>query len=146
MWCDSPILMFNLSFMNSLIHPLNYPPSPCLLTHSLPYLQHTHTLPPPTPSPLPLTQTQREREHAPEIHRAFQRDLCKMRLEASRAYVKTLTDGQMVCTHIRLFEGVCICECTFSLHCTHTYIKTRVKRSYVRRATRMNRLEKSSAK
>ena len=43
------------------------------------------------------TQTQREREHAPEIHRAFQRDLCKMRLETSRAYVKTLTDGQMVC-------------------------------------------------
>ncbi len=31
---------------------------------------------------------------APEIHRAFQRDLCKMRLETARAYVKTLsTDG-----------------------------------------------------
>lgn len=31
---------------------------------------------------------------APDIHRAFQRDLCKMRLETARAYVKTLsTDG-----------------------------------------------------
>eukprot|EP00603_Paraphysomonas_imperforata_P008422 CAMPEP_0114427968 /NCGR_PEP_ID=MMETSP0103-20121206/8665_1 /TAXON_ID=37642 ORGANISM="Paraphysomonas imperforata, Strain PA2" /NCGR_SAMPLE_ID=MMETSP0103 /ASSEMBLY_ACC=CAM_ASM_000201 /LENGTH=599 /DNA_ID=CAMNT_0001597133 /DNA_START=109 /DNA_END=1908 /DNA_ORIENTATION=- len=41
-----------------------------------------------------VEQTQREREQAPDIHRAFQRDLCKMRLETARAYVKTLTtDG-----------------------------------------------------
>eukprot|EP00607_Mallomonas_marina_P007613 CAMPEP_0182419960 /NCGR_PEP_ID=MMETSP1167-20130531/4352_1 /TAXON_ID=2988 /ORGANISM="Mallomonas Sp, Strain CCMP3275" /LENGTH=517 /DNA_ID=CAMNT_0024595209 /DNA_START=56 /DNA_END=1609 /DNA_ORIENTATION=+ len=54
-----------------------------------------------TPLPVPkktklfVEQTQREREQAPEMHRAFQRDLCKLRLETARAYVKTLTDGQM---------------------------------------------------
>jgi Bardet-Biedl syndrome 1 protein len=43
-----------------------------------------------------VDQTQREREQAPQIHRTFQRDLCKLRLETARAYVKTLTDGTMV--------------------------------------------------
>jgi len=41
-----------------------------------------------------VEQTQRERDQSTEIHKAFQRDLCKMRLETARAYVKTLTtDG-----------------------------------------------------
>jgi len=41
-----------------------------------------------------VEQTQREMEQACDIHKAFQRDLCKMRLETARAYVKTLTtDG-----------------------------------------------------
>ncbi len=35
-----------------------------------------------------VEQTQREREQAGPMHRAFQRDLLKMRLEAARAYVK----------------------------------------------------------
>jgi len=39
-----------------------------------------------------VDQTEREREKASAIHRAFQRDLCKMRLDTARSYVKTLTD------------------------------------------------------
>lgn len=41
-----------------------------------------------------VEQTQREREHAVDMHRVFQRDLVKMRLETARALVKVLTDGQ----------------------------------------------------
>mmetsp|Transcript_11120 Transcript_11120/g.38624 ORF Transcript_11120/g.38624 Transcript_11120/m.38624 type:complete len:635 (+) Transcript_11120:151-2055(+) len=41
-----------------------------------------------------VEQTQREREQATEMHRVFQRDLCKLRLQTARAYVKVLTDGQ----------------------------------------------------
>ena len=41
-----------------------------------------------------IEQTQREREQATEMHRAFQRDLCKLRLSTARAYVKMITDGQ----------------------------------------------------
>ena len=66
-----------------------------------------------------------------------------MRLEASRAYVKTLTDGQMVCTHARLCEDVYVCECTLCLHYMRAYIKTRVDRSYVRRASCMHRFKQS---
>lgn len=50
----------------------------------------------PKKTKLYVEQTQREREKAPEIHRGFQRDLCKLRLTTARAYVKTLTDGFMV--------------------------------------------------
>ena len=53
-------------------------------------------LPVPKKTKLYVEQTQREREKAPEIHRAFQRDLCKLRLTTARAYVKTLTDGLLV--------------------------------------------------
>lgn len=42
-----------------------------------------------------VEQTQREREHAVDMHRVFQRDLVKMRLETARALVKVLTDGQV---------------------------------------------------
>lgn len=52
-------------------------------------------LPVPKKTKLYVEQTQRERDQAPEIHRSFQRDLCKMRLTTARAYVKTLTDGFM---------------------------------------------------
>ena len=37
-----------------------------------------------------VDQTQREREQAVAMHRAFQRDLCKLRLTTARAYVKIL--------------------------------------------------------
>jgi hypothetical protein len=55
-------------------------------------------------------------EQAPEIHRAFQRDLCKMRLETARAYVKTLsTDGatSMVSgvAPLSLSLSLCVCVC-----------------------------------
>lgn len=56
-------------------------------------------LPVPKKTKLYVEQTQRERERAPDIHRAFQRDLCKLRLTTARAYVKTLTDGSLVCVH-----------------------------------------------
>jgi hypothetical protein len=122
------------SFSQLSTHPLIHPR---LQPHPHPYTTSYYT------RTLPLTQTQREREHAPEIHRAFQRDLCKMRLEASRAYVKTLTDGQMVCTHIRLFEDVCVRECTFFLHCTRAYVNTHFRGLEVRCASCTNRSEKS---
>jgi len=41
-----------------------------------------------------VEQTQREREQATEMHRIFQRDLCKLRLSTARAYVKMITEGQ----------------------------------------------------
>jgi Bardet-Biedl syndrome 1 protein len=53
-------------------------------------------LPVPKKTKVYVDQTQRERDQAPQIHRTFQRDLCKLRLETARAYVKTLTDGIMV--------------------------------------------------
>eukprot|EP00823_Brevimastigomonas_motovehiculus_P009048 TRINITY_DN8720_c0_g1_i1.p1 TRINITY_DN8720_c0_g1~~TRINITY_DN8720_c0_g1_i1.p1 ORF type:complete len:595 (-),score=112.36 TRINITY_DN8720_c0_g1_i1:290-2074(-) len=41
-----------------------------------------------------VEQTQRERDQAGEMYRIFQRNLCKLRLNTARAYVKVLTDGQ----------------------------------------------------
>lgn len=41
-----------------------------------------------------VEQTKREREKASEMHRSFQRDLCKLRLSTARAYVKSITTGQ----------------------------------------------------
>jgi Bardet-Biedl syndrome 1 protein len=67
---------------------------------------HNPMLGPPREQEIPLQipkktklfveQTQRERESSSEIHRAFQRDLCKLRLTTARAYVKTLTEGLMM--------------------------------------------------
>ncbi len=34
-----------------------------------------------------------EMEHGPEMHKIFQRELCKLRLNCARAYVKVITDG-----------------------------------------------------
>eukprot|EP01006_Ploeotia_vitrea_P050077 TRINITY_DN67408_c1_g1_i1.p1 TRINITY_DN67408_c1_g1~~TRINITY_DN67408_c1_g1_i1.p1 ORF type:complete len:609 (-),score=85.28 TRINITY_DN67408_c1_g1_i1:410-2236(-) len=48
----------------------------------------------PRKTKLYIDQTQREKEFGVEMHRVFQRDLCKLRLETARAYVKVLTDGQ----------------------------------------------------
>jgi Bardet-Biedl syndrome 1 protein len=48
----------------------------------------------PKKTKLYVEQTQREREQAVDMHRIFQRDLCKLRLSTARAYVKVLTDGQ----------------------------------------------------
>lgn len=50
-------------------------------------------LPVPKKTKLYVEQTQRERECGVEMHRAFQRDLCKLRLGAARAYLKVLGDG-----------------------------------------------------
>ncbi|KAF0726601.1 hypothetical protein Ae201684_015223 [Aphanomyces euteiches] len=48
----------------------------------------------PKKTKLYVEQTQRERDHATEMHRHFQRDLCKLRLTTVRSYVKVLRDGQ----------------------------------------------------
>ena len=53
-------------------------------------------LPVPKKTKLYVEQTEREREFAPEMHRTFQRDLSRLRLETARAYVKTLTDVNIV--------------------------------------------------
>ena len=47
----------------------------------------------PKKTKLYVEQTQREREQATEMHRVFQRDLCKLRLNTARAYVKIISDG-----------------------------------------------------
>lgn len=47
----------------------------------------------PKKTKLYVEQTQRERDQATEMHRLFQRDLCKLRLNTARAYVKIITDG-----------------------------------------------------
>lgn len=44
-----------------------------------------------------VEQQEREREQAVDLHRIFQRDLCKLRLSTARAYVRVLTDGQGTC-------------------------------------------------
>ncbi len=46
-----------------------------------------------------IEQLQREKEQAGDIHKSFQRDLCKLRLETARSYVKTITDGQATVPH-----------------------------------------------
>ncbi|CAM9579181.1 unnamed protein product, partial [Laminaria digitata] len=48
----------------------------------------------PKKTKLYVEQTQREKLQAGEIHRAFQKDLCRLRLTAARAYVGTITDGK----------------------------------------------------
>lgn len=48
----------------------------------------------PKKTKLYVEQTQREREQAIDMHRIFQRDLCKLRLSTARSYVKIITDGQ----------------------------------------------------
>merc|ERR1711935_77413 len=48
----------------------------------------------PKKTKLYVEQTKRERLHATEMHRTFQRDLCKLRLDTARSYVKIITDGQ----------------------------------------------------
>lgn len=50
----------------------------------------------PKKTKLYVEQTQRERDHATEMHRHFQRDLCKLRLTTARAYVKIIKDGQVL--------------------------------------------------
>lgn len=41
-----------------------------------------------------VEQTEREKQFAVSMHRVFQRDLCRLRLNTARAYVKMLTDGK----------------------------------------------------
>lgn len=48
----------------------------------------------PKKTKLYIEQTQRERDQAIDMHRIFQRDLCKMRLTTARSFVKVITDGQ----------------------------------------------------
>ncbi|CAM9559362.1 unnamed protein product, partial [Sphacelaria rigidula] len=48
----------------------------------------------PKKTKLYVEQTQREKDQSGDIHRAFQQDLCKLRLTAARAYVDTITDGR----------------------------------------------------
>ena len=47
----------------------------------------------PKKTKLYVEQTQRERDQATDMHRIFQRDLCKLRLVTARSYVKIITDG-----------------------------------------------------
>ncbi|EKX46920.1 hypothetical protein GUITHDRAFT_70223, partial [Guillardia theta CCMP2712] len=48
----------------------------------------------PKKTKLYIEQTQaRKKQQAIDMHRIFQRDLCKLRLNAARSYVKILTDG-----------------------------------------------------
>lgn len=48
----------------------------------------------PKKTKLYVEQAQRERDQAVNMHRTFQRDLCKLRLTTARTFVKLLTDGQ----------------------------------------------------
>lgn len=57
-------------------------------------------IPVPKKTKLYVEQLQREKEQGAEIHRLFLRDLCRLRLETARAYVKVLTDVNMVCPSI----------------------------------------------
>ena len=57
----------------------------------------------PKKTKLYVEQTERERNFAPEMHRTFQRDLSRLRLETARAYVKTLTDVNIVSFYYLLY-------------------------------------------
>jgi Bardet-Biedl syndrome 1 protein len=48
----------------------------------------------PKKTKLYVEQTTREKENAIDMHRIFQRDLCKLRLSTARAYVKLIGSGQ----------------------------------------------------
>jgi len=82
---------------------------------------HEHRAGPPPEQDIPLNvpkktklyveQTQRERNQAIDMHRTFQRDLCKLRLQTARAYVMLLgqADGPVLSfgkTHLRLNSAV----------------------------------------
>jgi Bardet-Biedl syndrome 1 protein len=41
-----------------------------------------------------MEQTEREKDHGTDMHRVFQKELCKLRLTTAKAFVKILTDGQ----------------------------------------------------
>jgi len=65
----------------------------------------------PKKTKLYVEQTQRERNQAIDMHRTFQRDLCKLRLQTARAYVMLLgqADGPVLSagrTHLRLNSSV----------------------------------------
>lgn len=47
----------------------------------------------PKKTKLYVEQTQRERDQAVQMHRLFQRDLCKLRLNTARSYVKIISEG-----------------------------------------------------
>merc|ERR1711896_13323 len=47
----------------------------------------------PKKTKLYVEQTSRERDQAIDMHRTFQRDLCKLRLSTARAYVNLLGTG-----------------------------------------------------
>lgn len=63
----------------------------------------------PKKTKLYVEQTQRERELASDIHRIFQKDLCRLRLETARAYVKTLTDGNLMVSTIPVSRVLEMC-------------------------------------
>jgi Bardet-Biedl syndrome 1 protein len=46
-----------------------------------------------------VEMTKREKDFGVDMHRVFQRDLCKLRLQTARAYTKILTDGQGTQSH-----------------------------------------------
>ena len=48
----------------------------------------------PRKTKLYVEQSEREVENATHMHRVFQRDLCKLRLETARSYVKIITSGE----------------------------------------------------
>ncbi len=52
-------------------------------------------LPIPKKTKLWMELTTRETSDGPDIHRLFQRDLCSLRLEAAKAYVKVLTSSKL---------------------------------------------------
>lgn len=75
------------------------PPVVVLLAHPNP-CAYTTKIHPKTEKQVPkktrlyVEQTQREKGQAEEIHRAFQKDLCRLRLTTARAYVDTITDSR----------------------------------------------------
>lgn len=53
----------------------------------------------PKKTSLYVEQTEREKKFGVEMHRTFQRDLCKLRLTTAKAYAKMLTDGKGMMSH-----------------------------------------------
>jgi hypothetical protein len=76
----------------------------------------------PKKTKLYVEQTQREVDQAVDMHRLFQRDLCKLRLSTARSFVKIITDGQGPLSstgsaELRLDCKVCVYACSVLYAC-----------------------------
>lgn len=76
-----------------------------------PPVEQSQPLKLPKKTRLYLEHVEREKQSAVDIHRVFQRELCKMRVTSSRTYLKMITNGKSVasCTSgstVRLTCGI----------------------------------------
>ena len=70
----------------------------------------------PKKTKLYVEQTQRERDAGVDMHRIFQRELCKLRLNTARAYVKVRAPHTTMCVCMCVYGDVYKEAYPFLLH------------------------------